>query len=56
LARKPVDTGAVAQGLRADLLLVHGDPMVDINAIHRIVQVVHGGVRLDRLLGETASE
>ncbi|WP_232663320.1 amidohydrolase family protein [Pseudonocardia sp. TRM90224] len=39
------DRGRIAPGLRADLLLVDGDPTNDINAISSIVDVWRGGVR-----------
>lgn len=36
------------RGLRADLLLVEGDPTTDITATRRIVDVWRGGQRFDR--------
>ncbi|HWL85399.1 MAG TPA: CIA30 family protein, partial [Polyangiaceae bacterium] len=42
------DRGRIAAGLRADLLLVDGDPTSDILATRRIVGVWHDGARLDR--------
>lgn len=42
------DRGRIARGLRADLLLVDGDPTRDIRATRRIVAVWRGGVRLAR--------
>ncbi|WP_394844211.1 CIA30 family protein [Pendulispora brunnea] len=42
------DRGRIAPGLRADLLLVDGDPTADILATRRIVGVWHAGARLDR--------
>jgi len=42
------DRGRVAPGLRADLLLVDGDPTRDILATRRIAAVWHAGVRVDR--------
>jgi imidazolonepropionase-like amidohydrolase len=42
------DRGRIAPGLRADLLLVDGDPTADITATRAIVSVWKGGVRLDR--------
>jgi imidazolonepropionase-like amidohydrolase len=42
------DRGRIASGLRADLLLVRGDPTADITAARDIVGVWKGGVRLDR--------
>lgn len=42
------DRGRIAPGLAADLLLVAGDPTVDITATRNIVGVWRGGVRLDR--------
>jgi imidazolonepropionase-like amidohydrolase len=42
------DRGRIAPGLRADLLLVDGDPTVDIKATRSIVAVWKAGVELDR--------
>jgi cytosine/adenosine deaminase-related metal-dependent hydrolase len=42
------DRGRIAPGLRADLLLVHGDPTVDIRATRNIVAIWKQGVRVDR--------
>lgn len=42
------DRGRIAVGLRADLLLVNGDPTKDITATRDIAAVWKGGVRLDR--------
>ena len=42
------DRGAIAAGKRADLLLVRGDPTVDIKATRAIVGVWKQGQRLDR--------
>ena len=42
------DRGRVAKGLRADLLLVNGDPTTDIQATRDIVTVFKGGVPLAR--------
>src|SRR6185436_19013664 len=42
------DRGRIAAGLRADLLLVDGDPASDITATRRIAGVWKGGVRLER--------
>jgi imidazolonepropionase-like amidohydrolase len=39
------DRGRIAEGLRADLLLVNGDPTVDITATRNIVGVWKSGVR-----------
>ena len=51
------DRGRIAPGLRADLLLVRGDPTVDILATRDIVAVIRGGVLVDReaLAAEIAS-
>src|SRR5215469_7014899 len=42
------DRGRIAPGLRADLLLVKGDPTADIKATRSIVGVWKQGVKLDR--------
>jgi imidazolonepropionase-like amidohydrolase len=42
------DRGRIAPGLRADLVLVEGDPTVDITATRRIVAVWKQGVALGR--------
>lgn len=42
------DRGRIAAGLRADLLLVNGDPTVDIVATRDIVGVWHRGAPVDR--------
>jgi imidazolonepropionase-like amidohydrolase len=42
------DRGRIAPGLRADLLLVHGDPGTDITATRGIAAIWRRGVRLDR--------
>ncbi len=38
------DVGRVAEGMRADLVLVKGDPIVDITVLERPAGVVKGGV------------
>jgi imidazolonepropionase-like amidohydrolase len=42
------DRGRIAPGLRADLLLVRGDPTLDITTTRDIVSVWKGGVQLER--------
>jgi imidazolonepropionase-like amidohydrolase len=42
------DRGRIAAGLRADLLLVEGDPTTDITATRRIAAIWRGGHRFDR--------
>lgn len=42
------DRGRIAKGLRADLVLVAGDPTTDITATRAIEGVWKGGVRADR--------
>ena len=42
------DRGRIAPGLRADLLLVDGDPTRDIAALHRISAIWKNGFRVDR--------
>ena len=39
------DRGRIAKGLRADLVLVNGDPTSDIRALHNIEGVWNGGLR-----------
>jgi imidazolonepropionase-like amidohydrolase len=42
------DRGRIARGLRADLLLVDGDPCADITATRDIVAIWRNGARLRR--------
>lgn len=42
------DRGRIAAGLRADLVLVEGDPTTDITATRRIAGIWRGGQRFDR--------
>jgi imidazolonepropionase-like amidohydrolase len=42
------DRGRIAKGLRADLVLVNGDPTKDINATRDIAGIWKGGVAVDR--------
>lgn len=42
------DRGRIAPGLRADLVLVEGDPTTDIGATARIRQIWRGGTDVDR--------
>jgi imidazolonepropionase-like amidohydrolase len=39
------DRGAIAPGLRADLLVVEGDPTTDLGALRRVRHVLKGGKR-----------
>jgi imidazolonepropionase-like amidohydrolase len=48
------DRGRIAKGLRADLILVAGDPTRDITATRDIVHIWKGGVRAERPLAGTA--
>jgi imidazolonepropionase-like amidohydrolase len=43
-----VDRGLVREGMRADLVLVEGDPTTDILATRRIVEVWKAGVSVER--------
>ncbi len=46
------DRGRIAPGLRADLVLVDGDPTTDVRALRRIRHLWRGGVEFDRALPE----
>lgn len=46
------DRGRIAPGLRADLLLVDGDPTTDITATRSIVAIWKGGRRVERRTAE----
>ena len=48
------DRGRIAPGMRADLVLVSGDPTRDITVTRDIVQIWKGGVSADRPLASTA--
>lgn len=50
------DRGRIAPGLRADLVLVQGDPTVDITATRAIVGVWKQGVPLDRASAREESD
>ena len=50
------DRGRIAAGLRADLLLVEGDPTRDILATRNIVSIWKRGARLDRRSAPTEPE
>jgi imidazolonepropionase-like amidohydrolase len=50
------DRGRIAKGLRADLVLVAGDPSVDITATRNIVGVWKLGVRYARHIASATSE
>lgn len=47
------DRGRIAPGLRADLILVAGDPSLDIKATRAIRRLWKGGVELERVLPAT---
>ncbi|HEX4960334.1 MAG TPA: amidohydrolase family protein [Thermoanaerobaculia bacterium] len=47
------DRGRIAPGLRADLLLVEGDPTVNIKAIRALRKIWKGGVEVARPLSPT---
>jgi imidazolonepropionase-like amidohydrolase len=40
--------GRIAPGMRADLLMVNGDPTADINAMFNIAQIWKNGYPVDR--------
>jgi len=44
------DRGRIAPGLRADLVLVQGDPTVNIKATRKIQRIWKAGVEVDRML------
>jgi hypothetical protein len=44
----PTDFGVIEVGKRADLLLVEGNPVMEVAALSRIRDVILGGVRLER--------
>jgi imidazolonepropionase-like amidohydrolase len=46
------DRGRVAVGLRADLVLLDGDPLTDITATRAIAAIWRGGVAYDRAIWE----
>ena len=50
------DRGRIAPGLRADLVLVDGDPTAEITATRAVVSVWKGGVRLDRQPAPTEAQ
>ena len=43
-----LNTGVLKQGDKADVLIVSGDPTVDIDAVNHIVAVYHAGVSVGR--------
>lgn len=47
-----VDRGRILPGLRADMLLIRGDPTADILAVRDIVRVWKTGVEVDRTAAE----
>jgi imidazolonepropionase-like amidohydrolase len=49
------DRGRIAVGLRADLLLVEGDPTQDIHATRRIVSIWKNGVAVQRQAADGAA-
>jgi imidazolonepropionase-like amidohydrolase len=38
------EIGTLAPGLEADIIVIDGDPLKDITAVHRVVFVMKGGV------------
>ncbi len=45
---QPIEFGAVRVGLKADLLLVEGDPTEDISRLQDIRQAIVGGIPIER--------
>ena len=45
---EPITFGAVETDLRADLLLIQGNPLIDPQAVHRIEAVFLSGTRIER--------
>jgi hypothetical protein len=43
------EIGAIAPGMRADLILVEGNPLEDIRALRSLRMVIRDGVPLDPL-------
>ena len=50
------DRGRIATGLRADILLVDGDPTQNIRATRNIVQVYHQGVEVKRAVSTVGGD
>lgn len=50
------DRGRIQPGLRADLVLVEGDPTTDLTALRHIRRIWRGGVELDRTSTESTVE
>lgn len=46
--KRDVDFGVIGVGMRADIVLVRGNPLTDVSAIHAIEQVLLEGVVLQR--------
>lgn len=49
------DRGRIAPGMRADLILVAGDPLKDIKATRNLVRIWKGGVPFERTLAPVAA-
>jgi imidazolonepropionase-like amidohydrolase len=49
-----IEYGLIQEGKRADLLLVEGNPLEDLNALAKIRSVIKGGIPLDRRALSTA--
>ena len=47
-AFRMIDRGRIRTGLRADLVLVDGDPSIEIRATRNIVEIWKRGVRVQR--------
>jgi imidazolonepropionase-like amidohydrolase len=51
-AFRMIDRGRLVAGRRADMLLVRGDPTVDVLAVRDIIRIWKAGVEVDRAVGD----